>query len=231
MISLLCPTRGRPFLAKKLLSSALENAKLDIEILFYLNEDDPSLPEYLDIIDSKYLEIGKDRSPVFTWNKLADKSRGEICFLSADHVTFIEKNWDLLVYEKFEKYEDKVVFVYPSVKHLLDHTGQQYMTDDYCPFYFVHKNWINCLGYFAFPMYWHWFIDRYFHRVGNNLNRIEVIKTPIINAISYKTDITDKKKLFLQNRERDFYIFQNSQMIERYITADTNQLKKFIETY
>ena len=43
MISFSCPSRGRPKFAERLVKTALETAKHDVEILFYLNDDDPTL--------------------------------------------------------------------------------------------------------------------------------------------------------------------------------------------
>jgi hypothetical protein len=40
MISLCCPSRGRPKLAKRLVDTALATAEHDVEFLFYLNQDD-----------------------------------------------------------------------------------------------------------------------------------------------------------------------------------------------
>ena len=47
MISICCPSRGRPTLAKRMAESAINTAKnKNIEILFYLNDDDTELENY-----------------------------------------------------------------------------------------------------------------------------------------------------------------------------------------
>ena len=51
MISLSCPSRGRPQLAKRMIDTAYDTAAGDIEFLIYLNNDDPALEEYKDKID------------------------------------------------------------------------------------------------------------------------------------------------------------------------------------
>ena len=53
MISFSCPSRGRPSYAKRLIDTAEKFAKTDVEIMFYLNEDDPTLPEYRDLLQIK----------------------------------------------------------------------------------------------------------------------------------------------------------------------------------
>ena len=73
MISILCPSRGRPELTKRMVDSALAMASQPIEIILYLNDDDPTLDEYKRLIDSKYYQIGPDQSPAYSWNKLANE--------------------------------------------------------------------------------------------------------------------------------------------------------------
>ena len=51
MISICCPSRGRPTLAKRMADSAINTAKnKNIEILFYLNNDDTELENYKKVL-------------------------------------------------------------------------------------------------------------------------------------------------------------------------------------
>ena len=54
MISISCPSRGRPELAKRMIDTAYETAASDIQFLIYLNDDDPMLDEYQDTIDKNF---------------------------------------------------------------------------------------------------------------------------------------------------------------------------------
>ena len=63
MISFSCPSRGRPKLAKRLVDTAQEFVKHEVEILFYLNNDDSTLEEYKDLLEEKYYTIGPHQSP------------------------------------------------------------------------------------------------------------------------------------------------------------------------
>ena len=51
MISISCPSRGRPELAKRMIETALDTAENEVEFLIYLNDDDPTLEQYQDTID------------------------------------------------------------------------------------------------------------------------------------------------------------------------------------
>ena len=57
MISFSVPSRGRPKLAARLVNSARSTANNDVEILFYLNSDDPTLQEYQDLLSVSYTHL------------------------------------------------------------------------------------------------------------------------------------------------------------------------------
>ena len=64
MISVICPSRGQPELAAKMVKSAVDLAGADIEVILYLNDDDPKLQRYFELIDRKYI-TGQIRILVF----------------------------------------------------------------------------------------------------------------------------------------------------------------------
>ena len=66
MISFCVPSRGRPELAKRLVDTANNTAKYQTEFLFYLNDDDPKLEEYRDLLDEKHYTIGPNQSTCFS---------------------------------------------------------------------------------------------------------------------------------------------------------------------
>ena len=57
MISFCCPSRGRPKLARRLIDTAQETAKDKFEIMLYLNDDDPLLEWYQDLIEEQYIQL------------------------------------------------------------------------------------------------------------------------------------------------------------------------------
>ena len=100
MISFSCPSRGRPEFAKRLVDTAEENAKNDIEIMFYHNDDDPSLEKYKDLLEEKYYTIGPNQSTCYSWNQLAFKAKNDVCFLMGDDVQFTTNSWDKEILNK-----------------------------------------------------------------------------------------------------------------------------------
>ena len=141
MISILCPSRGRPDLAKKMIDSAVALAATDIEILLYINDDDPELNRYKELIDSKYIILGPDRSPAYSWNRLAELAKHDYYFLMGDDAWFETQDWDLKLIQAFDQYPDKIAMVFPSVDGFEWRGGK--LTADYCPHFCLHKNWLN----------------------------------------------------------------------------------------
>ena len=219
MISILCPSRGRPTLTKRMVNTALNTAGVDIEILLYLNNDDPRLNEYLDTIDNRYIEVGPDRSPGYSWNLLAEKASNDILFLIGDDVTFTTDSWTRKVIEGFDCYKDKIACVYPVVPGLKTKNN---------PHFCLHKNWINTLGYFVPPHFWHWYVDTWIRTVATKLRRYHPLHDfPLPIELEVNDDTTAKKdRLCL--RERDIWLWEKSQ---RWIDADVIELQKFIDNF
>jgi len=192
-----------------MIDTALSLAGAPIEILLYLNEDDPELEKYQYLIDSKHIIVGPDRSPVFSWNKLAENAKYDILMLQGDDAWFETNNWALKVIEAFEQYPDKIVFVYPDLEGYPWKGG--YLTADHCPHFFIHRNWIDTVGYFVAPHFWHWYVDTWWRDVAKIIDRRHIIKDLKIPLLVDFDDITDHRKDMLCNRERDHWLWSRTQ--------------------
>lgn len=234
MISFSCPSRGRPEFAKRLVDTAEENAKNDIEIMFYLNDDDSSLEKYKDLLEEKYYTIGPNQSTCYSWNQLAEKAKHDIVMLMGDDVQIKTPKWDELIKEQFDKYDDKILMVVPNddrrkgTKNLGDNI--KLWEDKPLPaaHFAVHKNWIKTLGYLAPPFFWHFYVDSYTQKVARKLNRCLYLPTVIFKA----------KKLFdsTANRVREHHIIHKDDYVwkkvrGRHLQADVNILKNFIKEH
>ena len=177
MISFCCPSRGRPELAKRLIDTACENQDGDTEFLFYLNDDDPKLEQYQDLIKQKYYTIGPNQSTCFSWNLMCEKATNDIVMLMGDDVQVKTKHWDTLIVNEINKYEDKILMVVPSDGRLktagkLGNKVRLWPDEPLGAAHFaVHKNWTNTLGYLAPIFFWHWHVDSYTQKVARKLNR------------------------------------------------------------
>lgn len=178
-ISILCPTRGRPEMARRMAESAVETAAdtRGLEILFWLNEDDPKLSEYK---HSPYtvLIMGKDGPTSYAWNELAKRAAGDILMLMGDDVVFETPGWDNKIRHGLidhlipgNKLQDVVVegsqpgerSAWPIYGH---HKVAVFSFDDGRsplgeghPHPAMTREVYNRLGYLACPMFRHFYVD------------------------------------------------------------------------
>lgn len=234
MISFCCPSRGRPELAKRLVDTATSTQNGDTQFLFYLNDDDDKLEQYKDLLDEKHYTVGPNQSTCYSWNLMAEKATHDIVMLMGDDVQVQTQDWDKLIAEQFEKFDDKILMVVPSDgrrKGTLKMGDEvQLWPDESLPaaHFAVHKKWINELGYLAPPFFWHWHVDTYTQKVARKLNRCLYLPTVIFKAKKIIDDNAGKsirKKLNILNRDN----FVWEKVRDRCLEADVNKLKKFIQ--
>ena len=234
MISFSCPSRGRPTYARRLIDSAEKNASNDVDIMFYLNDDDPKLTEYKDTIDEKYYTIGPNQSTCYSWNQLADRAKYDIVMLMGDDVDIKTPRWDNLIVDEFNKYDDKILMVVPNDGR---HKGTKKIeikestlwpdTDLPAAHFAVHKNWINTLGYLAPPFFWHWHVDSYTQKVARNLNRCLYLPTVTFKAKKMFDDTGKQVRTNLNINNRDNFVWDKVKT--RHLEADIQALKKVIK--
>ena len=230
MISFSCPSRGRPDLAKRLVDTATETQKGQTEFLFYLNDDDEKLEEYKDLLDEKHYTIGPNQSTCYSWNLMANKASHDIVMLMGDDVQIQTQDWDQLIVDQFNKYEDKILMVVPSDgrRKGTQNLGKEVKLWEDKPLpaahFAVHKNWINTLGYLAPPYFWHFFVDSYTQKVARKLNRCLYLPTVVFKAkkIFDKTGEQVRTNLNIGNRDK----FTWSKVKDRHLQTDINQLKE-----
>ena len=226
MISVLCPSRGQPELAAKMVTTAIELAGADIEIILYLNDDDPKLQRYYELIDHKYITVGPDRSPTYSWNIMASQARYDYLFLIGHDGWFETEDWAPKIVKHFDNYPDKIAFVYPSVAGLQWEGGT--LTEHHAPHFCIHKNWIRALGYFLPPQFYHWYVDSWNKTIAKMIGRYHIVNdvtTPLI--VELKDELWDRKDKFC-NREKDHWNWEHTQ---RWLNADAYALQNFIQNY
>lgn len=222
MISICCPSRGRPTLARRMADSAISTAKnKNIEILFYLNNDDTELENYKQLLKNFNINIGPDQSTCLSWNQLANNAVHDYVFLMGDDVIFETENWDEKVINEFEKYEDRLLVVGPWVGKNIKGSNKKTKS---CPHYIVHKNWINALGYFAPPIYWHFYVDAHTREVAAGLDRYVWLENVICRTKKIIDDDTGRRvRKHLNIAWRDGHVWKTA--AQRYIQADIDLLK------
>ena len=234
MISFCCPSRGRPELAKRLVDTATESQYGETEFLFYLNDDDPKLEQYKDLLDEKLYTVGPNQSTCYSWNLMCDKATNDVVMLMGDDVRVQTKDWDKLIVSEINKYVDRILMVVPSDGRIktsgkLGNEPKLWGDEPLGAAHFaVHKNWTNTLGYLAPVFFWHWHVDSYTQKVARKLGRCLYLPTVQFKAKKIINDDAGKqiRKNFNINL-RDNYVWKKVR--DRHLNNDVATLKKFIE--
>ena len=234
MISFCCPSRGRPTLAKRLVDTATETQQGETEFLFYLNDDDPTLEQYKDLLDEKHYTVGPNQSTCYSWNLMAKKAKNDIVMLMGDDVQVQTQGWDSIIANEFNRYEDRILMVVPSDGRSkgtgrIDIEDPTLWPDKPLPaaHFAVHKNWVNALGYLAPPFFWHWHVDSYTQKVARKLGRCLYLPTVVFKAKKMFDDTGKQVRTHLNINNRDNFVWDKVK--QRHLNADVNALQDFIK--
>ena len=219
MISVLCPSRSRPVLAKRMVDSVLKNPGCNIEIILYLNEDDPMLSDYLENITNVKIIVGPDQSTSYSWNLMAPQAKYDILMLMGDDSIIETDNWGIMITQEFNKIPDKILMVAPKAGTL----GKAK-----CPHFFLHKNWIEALGYFLPPHFHHHYVDLWVRDLARSVRRFVHLENFVMPIIKNVNDEVINRYTRSWLKEKDTYLWEKT---ERYKEADANALRQFIENY
>ena len=171
LISLMMPTRGRPANVARLLASILGTSAVTklVEVLFYVDDDDPDLPAIQsEIAKSNYLtakihigpRIVLSECPNVLWR---ERAQGEILAFLGDDYIFRSFSWDALVRRAFERCPDKILFVH----------GRDGIHPDgaFGTYGFIHQKWAQALGGVLPSHFGADWADNWVNEVANAISR------------------------------------------------------------
>lgn len=141
MISILCPTRKRPAQLARMVQSVRATAKTAVEIVAYVDDDDQSYPA------DCASKVVRGPRIILTdcWNRCADVAQSDIFLQGNDDIIFRTPGWDVIVEKAFAEYPDKIVLVFGD-----DGTHKM---GNCSPHPFLHRRWMETLGYFVPPYF------------------------------------------------------------------------------
>lgn len=168
-ISILVPTRGRPESVRRLVKSLQDTARQMPEVVLYIDHDDPTSAEYLKHLkqldgNPELIKIIEDRRRTLSecWNECAKVASGNILMHAGDDLVFKTDGWDAMVAQAFAEAEDKLLFVHGDDGHWGDTFGTHG---------FLHRRWIEAVGYFVPPYFSSDYSDTWLNDVANALGR------------------------------------------------------------
>ena len=166
MISLCCPTRGRPNNMMRFARSAKETAEQQVEIVWRLDDDDPDSIYIADRLELEYIRsvtiIGKRRVLSEYWNECAQVAGGDVLGHMGDDIVFRTPGWDTRISEAFDRWPDRIGFVH----------GRDGVHDDRLGTHgFVSREWVTALGRMVPPHFAHDYNDTWLTEVADRIGR------------------------------------------------------------
>jgi len=182
-ISIVFPSRGRPKRAAEMIDSVFETLSKNclIEFIIYIDVDDPESEKYFQIpISYKQVKIiqGPKIWLSLIYNTLATRAAYDVIMYGSDDILFKSNNWDQRVLSEISHFPNNVGLVYPN-----DLSSWQGKIATHG---FVHKNWIEAIGYFLPPYFPDVFSDTWITNLAGNLNRIAFMEDVIIEHNQYR---------------------------------------------
>ncbi|MFK0289754.1 aspartyl/asparaginyl beta-hydroxylase domain-containing protein [Streptomyces sp. NPDC090442] len=178
-LSLLCPTRNRLDNLHTFLRSVQRTAAAPgrIEVLCYVDEDDPALPRYRALFDRarwRYgaigrcaLHVGPPIGVAAAWNQLAEQADGDFLLMANDDQLYVDYGWDVALDrragELAELHGDDVLCLYFD--------AAQY-PEGGCDFPIVSRSWYDTLGYFVPTIFQQWEVEKWVFDLAQRLGRL-----------------------------------------------------------
>lgn len=218
-ISILCPSRGRPELAKRMAESAVRTCvdPKGLTIAFYLDHLDPTVMEY---VSTPYTTkvIGVDGPTSYAWNELAKTFTADIMILCGDDVVFETEGWDEIL-RKAATENPVGVFSFDDERSPLG-TGHPHPA--------VTRMAYEALGYIANPMFYHWYVDTWLREVALKAEKFHYLGNVRLAHRKSPKDETHKRirATNLRNADEETYNLAR----KRYFAADVLALARKTKT-
>jgi len=226
-ISILTPTRQRPDNARSFAESVLATARDpdNIELLFYVDQDDPKLREYSNwhLVCPKqvHIYIGIPQSISKSWNVIADRATGDIFIMGNDDVIYHTPSWDFILKNRLIKYADEIYLAW---------FDDGINSENHCAFPMVSRKWYNILGYFTPDTFEFLCNDSWLYDIGKKLDRLCYISDVYAEHKHFSTSKSKADQTTIRYRKsgatrRDLELF-NKTVAQR--DNDVEKLKKYM---
>jgi len=210
MIVLITPTRNRPELCKRMVDSARATADNPIEVYLGIASEGNNYPqEYRYILAQQSL---MEESPtVAIVNLLADEAMkdpdNKLFMVVGDDAIFDTKGWDTALIKAYEALENKIhVFSF-----------QDSRSKNGTPHPIVTREFIEAMGYFATPIFLHFFVDTWLVDIAKNSNCFTKLDNYlVIHDKGSDRGEPDNTHTRLRNngfKNRDYYVNEKCQHI------------------
>ncbi len=220
MITILCPTYDRPEICKRMVASAIATADNVPEIMLGIGGEGIQ-----ELVMDRYMEAGM---PVNVWfthagphasahvlNMLADKANGDLLMIVGDDTVFATPGWDTALINAYKALDDKRhVF---SLRDSRDENGT--------PHPIVTRALMEALGYFAPPIFQHFYVDTWLVEIAKATNHFTHLMDYLLihdkPSDRGQADHTHNRIRAMGYGERDATTYK---LCQRYLQADIDRV-------
>ena len=206
-IGVLCPTKGRPLLAKRMYESVMDTTT-DAEVFFYVLKEEAETYRLPNMI------VGAQVPLVWKFNVLAETFPHPLMTFMTDDVTCETQGWDERIKAEFERYPDRLACV-------CGHDGRD---DKSRTFWTVSREWCSLLGYFFPPFFIGFHADTWVESLARKAGRL--VYLPELMFRHEKIDDETRRRLregpnsWVSGRDADV-----SKRMRRYFDLDLDILR------
>ena len=234
-IALLCPTRNRMNKVVTLISSLITTTKNPDNVCLVLgvDEDDPAKKYYNyikrnvpNIAIVEFKNNGKFLGLSTMWNKMATDVDADIYAMIGDDMTFNTQDWDIEIISEFKNGpKDRILMVHCNDG--MRGTGNKFsQVTPLCVNFFVHKNYINTVGYFVEPFMPNTHHDTWVQTIFDTIKRTKYRHDILIKHLHYS--VTNEKEDTISTNLESYRkgVWDNNDWLSTYTTQITQELTK-----
>lgn len=217
-IAIMVPSRGRPGNIRRLQENMFENCRVDTALHVYVDDNDPKLDEYRELIGINLVVDTPSRiGPILNKHAvgLAD-NYFIVGFMGDDHVPRTP-GWDQRFLEKLQE-------VNTGVAYGNDLLQGEALATAVC----MTSDIVKTLGYFSLPGAQHLFLDNFWMAVGRGINRLFYFDDVVIEHVHPAKNKAEWDEVYTNANSSETWAFDEAAylkyMAEQY-TPDIVKLK------
>ncbi|MFY1632236.1 hypothetical protein ACN27F_02945 [Solwaraspora sp. WMMB335] len=189
-LSLLCPTRDRVAQVRRFIRSVARTAAdpTRVELLFYVDGDDPALPDYRALLASGVVEgcrcellVGDPVGVPSAWNALAAAATGDLLMMANDDQFYVDHGWDAALDTRVSDLSARR----PDELFCLYFDGGQY-PDGGRDFPIVTRAWYETLGYFVPTIFSQWEVETWVFDIAERAGRLHAVPDVFVEHLHYQ---------------------------------------------
>ena len=238
IISILTPTRQRVNRLSEFVMSVYQHTeeKNRVEMLMYVDRDDPTKEQYLDFMlhcKSEFPDFLKvhivfdePKSVSKSWNDLYARSTGDIIIMGNDDLLYRTPSWDKTVEVESNIFKDDIYCMWMD---------DRINSENHCAFPIVSKKWCETLGYFTPGVFHFGYNDTWVFDIAQRVHRCRFLGKVVAEHMHFSQNKSHFDWTYERNRlsdhnhyQMDKEIFDSKEMIQKRIEA-AEKLKKVMQ--